>query len=535
MRFNHLLGLPSEQHRARRARQFSGRSLVYETLENRRLLAGVSAAKAGSLLTISIDGDTEAAYVSKLATGNIKVAKDAAGTPATGTPAAGYSGIERIEVEDVNDDENDAQSVTFQDNLDLPDGLEIDGYVETTNLNGDITGTTHDNSITIYSGMINLNADVLTAGGDVDFGGGGFFDSVVVAKSDVTIATGEDGALVAGDVALESVNGPGGLTVDATADSGNDGDVAFRDVGANAPLAHLRVSTGGEIEWQGRRISTNGEVILSAGFLSSFRRFLRIDSQSLPNEDGGDIELEFTGVDDWIRVLQLNTSGGAGKLAGSATLPLGFERMATNGDSAIFQEPTTHSRIVVNESALTSPSTTLFSHDFTANAVSAAIKPQSATNGNVAGNRYQIAPSTTDGDAVAIISPLTLPAKFALSATVNMSGTSSGAAWSNGLLIFDFVDTNNYKYAGAADGANEYVLGEVVGGMAQKLQSVSAAIASNTDISLRIEIRGAEIKLFAGGSQKLTHTFGSNLTGKIGVGAMRAKTTFDDLLVTSIT
>lgn len=526
MRFNKFFAPPSKHRRRSDARKSSDRRLCYESLENRRLLAGVSASKAGTALTIEIDGNTEPAFVKQIAPGVIEVHKNASGT-LVGT----YTGITRVEIYDANLGAPDGQSVTFLNPISLPDGLLVDYDIETTNIDGAVTDVALDSEVFIGSDEINLNADILTDGGEVNLG----HSNTLNVMSNVTIATGRNGAPFAGDVDLDAIVGPGGLTIDATAVGGDDGDVSFDNVGVNGPLAYLTVSTTGELLWWGRRIRTNGDVKLSASYFHANRTFSSIDSQSLPNTKGGDVELNFISVDADLLTLRVSTLGNGGQPDGTATMPLDFERNQSVGSSEVFQDPAAPVRIFVNASAVTP--TILFDHNFTNNAPapSNSIQPQSGTNGNITGNRYHLAPTAPTGNAFALVTttPPTLPAKFALSATINMSGTGK---WSNGLLIFDFIDKDNYKYAGAADGLNQYIIGEVKNNLAVPLQSASTAITPNININLRIEIRGNKVDLFADGSKKLTQTFAgvTGLPGKIGFGTMQSNTSFDDLLVTSL-
>jgi hypothetical protein len=153
----------------------------------------------------------------------------------------------------------------------------------------------------------------------------------------------------------------------------------------------------------------------------------------------------------------------------------------------------------------------------------------------LSGTTYSGTRNNTGQNAIATIESLTLPSHFRVDATVNMAGGNGSSLWSNGLIIFDYVDANNFKYAGAFEIVDKYIIGQVVNGRATHLVQSSASLAANSNVNLSLEINGAVATLSANGSQVVTRTFKSSFTGRVGVGTLNANTRFDNIVVTQLT
>jgi hypothetical protein len=65
-----------------------------------------------------------------------------------------------------------------------------------------------------------------------------------------------------------------------------------------------------------------------------------------------------------------------------------------------------------------------------------------------------------------------------------MAPGNGSSLWSNGLIIFDYVDANNYKFAGALQIIDRYVIGQVSNGRASYLTQTARTIAANTNVDL---------------------------------------------------
>lgn len=179
-------------------------------------------------------------------------------------------------------------------------------------------------------------------------------------------------------------------------------------------------------------------------------------------------------------------------------------------------------------------SSTLFSENFDDGTIDPKLTPQSGTFA-LSSNAYSGTRNNVGQNAISTIESLTLPSHYRVDATVNMAGGNGSSLWSNGLIIFDYVDANNFKYAGAFEIVDKYIIGQVVNGKATHLVQTSAALASNSNVNLSLEINGAAATLFANGSQVVTRTFKSAFTGRVGVGTLNANTRFDNIVVTQLT
>jgi hypothetical protein len=118
--------------------------------------------------------------------------------------------------------------------------------------------------------------------------------------------------------------------------------------------------------------------------------------------------------------------------------------------------------------------------------------------------------------------------------TVSPGGGNGTSLWSNAVIVFDYVDPNNYKYAGVFEIRDELIIGQVVNGVRQPLRRLHFPTNANdlVPISLTIDRVQKKATLTSGGST-VTHTFASIGTGTVGVGTINANARFDSLTVTS--
>jgi hypothetical protein len=140
-------------------------------------------------------------------------------------------------------------------------------------------------------------------------------------------------------------------------------------------------------------------------------------------------------------------------------------------------------------------------------------------------------------NAIATIDlPLPLPTHFKVDATVTPTGGNGTTVWSNGFIIFDFVDAQNFKYAGVHEVINQMVIGQVVGGKKTQLTQVARNTLANENVPLTLDISGA-VATLTSGAQTISRTFNAALnTRPVGVGALNAPATiFDDIRVTQLT
>jgi hypothetical protein len=110
----------------------------------------------------------------------------------------------------------------------------------------------------------------------------------------------------------------------------------------------------------------------------------------------------------------------------------------------------------------------------------------------------------------------------------------------NGFLVFDYVDLDNFKYAGMLDSGNKWVIGERVEGANTYLATKIETILTGHWYELEVIVSGDTATLQVGGVEKVSHTFASGIDGgPVGLpsattGGLRlanAHTHFDDVYV----
>jgi hypothetical protein len=123
-----------------------------------------------------------------------------------------------------------------------------------------------------------------------------------------------------------------------------------------------------------------------------------------------------------------------------------------------------------------------------------------------------------------------------VTANVSPGGGNGGSLWSNAVIVFDYVDANNYKYAGVFEIIDQLVIGQIVNGSRQPLRRLSFPTAANDVTPLRLTINRAQNSATLTATNTgatLTQTFSSIGTGTVGVGTINANAQFDELTVSS--
>ena len=114
---------------------------------------------------------------------------------------------------------------------------------------------------------------------------------------------------------------------------------------------------------------------------------------------------------------------------------------------------------------------------------------------------------------------------FTLDVEVNATVTSG--ALSNGSILFDYQDENNYKMVGVKVDRDEWTIEEVINGERYTRQTLSESIPADTDVPFSIEVEGSLVTVVSEGVSKVSHDFGEPLNdGPIGVFADKSNTTF---------
>jgi hypothetical protein len=119
-----------------------------------------------------------------------------------------------------------------------------------------------------------------------------------------------------------------------------------------------------------------------------------------------------------------------------------------------------------------------------------------------------------------------------VTANVSPGGGNGSSLWSNAVIVFDYVDANNYKYAGVFEIIDQLVIGQVVNGVRQPLQRQAFPTAANDNVPLTLSInRTTKAVTLTSAATSVAYTFASIGNGTVGVGTINANARFDSLQV----
>ncbi|MBH58145.1 MAG: hypothetical protein CMJ82_13290 [Planctomycetaceae bacterium] len=126
------------------------------------------------------------------------------------------------------------------------------------------------------------------------------------------------------------------------------------------------------------------------------------------------------------------------------------------------------------------------------------------------------------------------PAAFETGVILNSQNISGKAQ--NGMIVFNYVDPNNYRYAGALTGGRSWVIGESVNGNLRHLRRVSDSdIAAERDLAISLLYENHTATLKFGNEQVAQWQFENSVAGAdIGLLAINAVTEFDDFYARAV-
>ncbi|MAE64600.1 MAG: hypothetical protein CMJ18_10065 [Phycisphaeraceae bacterium] len=104
----------------------------------------------------------------------------------------------------------------------------------------------------------------------------------------------------------------------------------------------------------------------------------------------------------------------------------------------------------------------------------------------------------------------------------------------NALLVFDYVDTSNFKFAGGYFGQDEWRIGRYSNGTWLVDDAITEPIGLDVAYELDLVLQDGRVTLVVDGAIKLSHDFGGVLDGELGLGTNQAKAVFDDVRVNEI-
>lgn len=118
-----------------------------------------------------------------------------------------------------------------------------------------------------------------------------------------------------------------------------------------------------------------------------------------------------------------------------------------------------------------------------------------------------------------------------ISAQMRMIG--SADHYTNGFIIFDYVDATNFKFAGSYAGQNRWVIGQATNGVLQNRTRTDATVNANQTYNLELNFSGSLVTLSVDGTAMISYDFGSSFSGGFGFAASGSKTAFSHLQYSS--
>jgi hypothetical protein len=196
--------------------------------------------------------------------------------------------------------------------------------------------------------------------------------------------------------------------------------------------------------------------------------------------------------------------------------------------------PSAVSGAVVPSAAPAPTGPTLIDDDFAADA--GGMEAVEGGTWGTASGRYVLSAPADEGVDVAnanlAVHPTVVSGDFTLSALAATTPTAS--PFNDFSVVFGYRGPADYWFASFSEGNDDNTSGifRVAGGVRTQLADIAVPIAAGTLYPVRIERRGAAIRVFRSGEQVAAVDDGSLGDGRVGFGSRNDGGTFDDLLVT---
>jgi PKD repeat protein len=118
-------------------------------------------------------------------------------------------------------------------------------------------------------------------------------------------------------------------------------------------------------------------------------------------------------------------------------------------------------------------------------------------------------------------------------ATITVDWTSlTGGTWTNGIVVFGYIDGSNYRVADFRDGANKWYIREFIGGTQYNRAQFAETINTNQMYAIEVVIDPSGlVTVSADGVEKVSYNFGSVQTGQIGLEVNQSHSQYDNFCV----
>jgi hypothetical protein len=164
----------------------------------------------------------------------------------------------------------------------------------------------------------------------------------------------------------------------------------------------------------------------------------------------------------------------------------------------------------------------------------------------VTSGRYQVAPESKGGDALAVFNvDKYIPNYFEMTATIRAVKPVAGYG-ANAYLVFDYQSATDFKFAGINVSTSKLEIGyrDATGWHVVVQTPYTTALKADTDYSLLLALNGSTATLVVQNKITLTHTFAARVDadgfqyflneGMVGLGANNAKAQIDNVIVQRI-
>ena len=117
--------------------------------------------------------------------------------------------------------------------------------------------------------------------------------------------------------------------------------------------------------------------------------------------------------------------------------------------------------------------------------------------------------------------------------TITVDWTSlSGGQYTNGIVIFGYIDSQNYRAVDCRDGANKWYIREFIGGTQYNRAQFAETINTNQPYDLEVVVDPSGlVSLNADGVPKVSYNFGNVQTGLVGLRVNQSHSQFDNFCV----